>query len=153
MRIFTTALLSVYTLAAQTGAPPMFEVASIKQSQPQPDGQMRIGGSIEHTAPLAPGSSGGPLLDADGRLVGLNTNRIGEGFYLALPADGALRERVVAFLGRLEKLGSAPTPADVRAAKDAVIALPAAEEADVGAEGGFEVPAQVAAVVGAVRAD
>ena len=27
----------------------------------------------------------------DGRLVGLNTNRIGEGFYLALPADAALR--------------------------------------------------------------
>src|SRR5262249_5833292 len=51
MRIFTTALLSVYALAAQTGttsgAPPAFEVASIKQSQPQPDGQMRIGGSID----------------------------------------------------------------------------------------------------------
>ena len=51
MRIFTTALLSVYTLAAQTGttsgAPPAFEVASIKPSQPQPDGQMRIGGSID----------------------------------------------------------------------------------------------------------
>ena len=29
-------------------------------------GGRRIGGSIEHTAPLAPGSSGGPLLDADG---------------------------------------------------------------------------------------
>ena len=48
-------------------------------------------GSIEHTAPLAPGSSGGPILDADGRFLGLNTNRLGEGFYLALPADAALR--------------------------------------------------------------
>lgn len=56
----------------------------------------RISGSIEHTAPLAPGSSGGALLDADGRLIGLNTNRLGGGFYLALPADEALRNRVEA---------------------------------------------------------
>ena len=57
-------------------------------------GGRRIDGSVEHTAPLAPGSSGGALLDAEGRLVGLNTNRIGEGFYLALPANAALRSRV-----------------------------------------------------------
>ena len=57
-------------------------------------GGRRIDGSVEHTAPLAPGSSGGALLDADGRLIGLNTNRIGEGFYLALPANAALRARV-----------------------------------------------------------
>ena len=30
----------------------------------------RIRGSIEHTAPLPRGSSGGPLVDADGRLLG-----------------------------------------------------------------------------------
>jgi len=54
----------------------------------------RISGSMEHAAPLAPGSSGGPLLGADGRLVGLNTNRAGDGFYLALPADAGLRARV-----------------------------------------------------------
>lgn len=57
-------------------------------------GGRRIDGSVEHTAPLASGSSGGALLDADGRLVGLNTNRIGEGFYLALPANAGLRARV-----------------------------------------------------------
>ena len=57
-------------------------------------GGRRIEGSVEHTAPMAPGSSGGALVDADGRLIGLNTNRIGEGFYLALPADAALRTRV-----------------------------------------------------------
>src|SRR5688572_8449728 len=33
----------------------------------------RIGGSIEHSAPLPRGSSGGPLVDAAGRLLGLNT--------------------------------------------------------------------------------
>jgi serine protease Do len=54
----------------------------------------RITGSIEHTAQLLPGSSGGPIVDEDGRLLGLNTNRLGEGFYLAIPADASLRERV-----------------------------------------------------------
>src|SRR5580704_16192445 len=54
----------------------------------------RITGSLEHTAPLLPGSSGGPVLDAAGRLLGINTNRLGEGFYLAIPADEALRGRV-----------------------------------------------------------
>src|SRR5213596_1173755 len=54
----------------------------------------RISGSVEHTAPLAPGSSGSALLDANGALIGLNTNRLGGGFYLALPADEALRDRV-----------------------------------------------------------
>jgi serine protease Do len=51
----------------------------------------RITGSLEHTAPLLPGSSGGPIVDAEGRLLGINTNRLGEGFYLAIPADEALR--------------------------------------------------------------
>jgi len=54
----------------------------------------RIRGSIEHTAPMAPGSSGSPLLSLDGRLIGINTNRMGDGFYLAIPTDGALRERL-----------------------------------------------------------
>jgi serine protease Do len=74
----------------------------------------RIAGSLEHTAPLARGSSGGPVVDADGHLVGLNTNRAGEGFYLAIPADADLRERVEA-LGRGEspaapRLGVAVAP-------------------------------------------
>src|SRR5579875_58829 len=53
----------------------------------------RITGSLEHTAPLLPGSSGGPVLDGGGRLLGINTNRLGEGFYLAIPASQALRDR------------------------------------------------------------
>ncbi len=80
-------------------------------------GGRRIGGSLEHTAPLAPGSSGGPIVDAQGRFVGLNTNRLGEGFYLALPADAALRQRIEA-LGRGEpvarpRLGVTLAPAHV----------------------------------------
>jgi serine protease Do len=75
-------------------------VSSVARSFRGPRGR-RISGSIEHTAPLAPGSSGSPLVDRDGRLIGLNTNRIGDGFYLALPADAALKSRIDA-LGRGE---------------------------------------------------
>src|SRR5436190_14399553 len=80
-------------------------------------GGRRIAGSVEHTAPLAPGSSGSALLDVDGKLVGLNTNRIGEGFYLALPAEDDLRSRIDA-LGRGEspkraRLGVAVAPSHV----------------------------------------
>ncbi len=58
----------------------------------------KIAGSVEHTAPLARGSSGSPIVDGEGRFVGLNTNRLGEGFYAAIPADASLRERVDALL-------------------------------------------------------
>ncbi|HEV8488227.1 MAG TPA: trypsin-like peptidase domain-containing protein [Candidatus Limnocylindrales bacterium] len=91
-------------------------------------GGRRIAGSVEHTAPLAPGSSGGPIVDAAGRLLGLNTNRLGEGFYLALPADGALRERVDA-LGKGEsvtrpRLGVAVAPSRIARRLRASVGLP-----------------------------
>ncbi len=91
-------------------------VSAVGRSFRGPGGR-RIGGGLEHTAPLAPGSSGGAVLDAEGRLVGINTNRLGEGFYLALPADAALRARVEA-LGRGEsverpRLGIAVAPGRV----------------------------------------
>lgn len=54
----------------------------------------QITGSIEHTAPMARGSSGGPIVDGEGRLLGINTNRLADGFYLAVPTDVALREKV-----------------------------------------------------------
>ena len=103
-------------------------VSAVERSFRGPGGR-QIGGSVEHTAPLAPGSSGSPLLDADGRLVGLNTNRIGEGFYLALPADASLRSRVEA-LGRGEsvsrpRLGIAVAPARVSRHLRESVGLPA----------------------------
>jgi serine protease Do len=77
----------------------------------------RIAGSIEHTAPLPRGASGGPVVDADGRLLGIDTHRLGDGFYLALPADAELRRRLDA-LGRGEatarpRLGVGIAPARV----------------------------------------
>jgi serine protease Do len=54
----------------------------------------RIPGSIEHSAPLPRGSSGGPLVDPDGRLLGFNAVRREGGLILAVPADESLRRRV-----------------------------------------------------------
>jgi serine protease Do len=94
-------------------------------------GGRRISGSIEHTAPLASGSSGGALLDGSGKLIGLNTNRIGEGFYLALPADGALRERIDALTRgespRRQRLGVAVAPSYVAARMRRSVGLPERE--------------------------
>ncbi len=63
----------------------------------------RISGSVEHTAPLPRGSSGSAVVTPGGELLGISTHRLGEGFYLALPADAGLRARIDA-LGR----GQAP---------------------------------------------
>jgi S1-C subfamily serine protease len=67
-------------------------VSGIERTFRGPRGR-RITGSLEHTAPLLPGSSGGPVLTAAGQLLGINTSRLGEGFYLAIPADQALQGR------------------------------------------------------------
>ena len=121
----------IFAAAATAGGGPRVTfgtVSAVERSFRGPGGR-RIGGSVEHTAPLAPGSSGSPLLDADGRLVGLNTNRIGEGFYLAIPADASLRSRVEA-LGRGEsvsrpRLGIAVAPARVSRHLRESVGLPA----------------------------
>ena len=68
-------------------------VSSSSRSFRGPRGR-RIGGAIEHTAPLPRGSSGGPLVDAHGRLIGINSVRVDGGLILAIPADAAMRERV-----------------------------------------------------------
>jgi S1-C subfamily serine protease len=63
----------------------------------------RMSTAIEHNAPLPRGSSGGPLVDGEGRLVGLNTLRLEGGLILALATDSYLRSRV-------EGLGRGETP-------------------------------------------
>ena len=88
-----TAVFGAAATASGTARVTVGYVSAVARAFRGPGGR-RIAGSVEHTAPLAPGSSGGALVDGDGRLIGLNTNRIGEGFYLALPADESLRARV-----------------------------------------------------------
>lgn len=91
----------------------------------------RIAGSIEHTAPLLPGSSGGPIVDADGKFVGINTHRLGEGFYLAIPADDALRRRVDALAKgdapKRLRLGIAVAPSYVARRLRRAVGLPEAD--------------------------
>ncbi|HWF55907.1 MAG TPA: trypsin-like peptidase domain-containing protein [Solirubrobacteraceae bacterium] len=78
-------------------------VSSTARSLRGPRGR-RIAGAIEHTAPLPRGSSGGPLVDIEGTLLGINTVRADAGLILAIPADATLRERVAAIVR-----GEAPT--------------------------------------------
>ena len=68
-------------------------VSSERRSFRGPRGR-RIAGAIEHTAALPRGSSGGPLVDLEGRLLGLNAVRLDGGLILAVPADAAVQERV-----------------------------------------------------------
>ena len=105
-------------------------VSSVDRSFRGPRGR-RITGSLEHTAPLLPGSSGGPVLDAGGRLLAINTSRLGEGFYLAVPADEALRGRADA-LARGEtttspRLGVSITPGHVARRLRRAVGLPDAD--------------------------
>lgn len=88
----------------------------------------RIGGTIEHTAPLPRGSSGGPLVDPEGRLLGLNAVRMDGGLIVAIPADAALRERADG-LARGEaptrpRLGVAIAPAHVARRLRSAVGLP-----------------------------
>jgi serine protease Do len=105
-------------------------VSGIERTFRGPRGR-RISGSLEHTAPLLPGSSGGPVLTAGGQLLGINTNRLGEGFYLAIPADEALRGRAGA-LARGEsaaspRLGVAIAPGQVARRLRRAVGLPDAD--------------------------
>src|SRR6266571_6384687 len=105
-------------------------VSGIERTFRGPRGR-RITGSLEHTAPLLPGSSGGPILDAGGQLLGINTSRLGEGFYLAIPTDEALRGRVDA-LARGQsaappRLGIAITPGHVTRRLRRAVGLPDTE--------------------------
>jgi serine protease Do len=102
-------------------------VSGVERAFRGPRGR-RVTGSLEHTAPLARGSSGSPVVDEEGRMMGLNTARLSEGLYLALPADAALRERVDALVrGESPQrlvLGVGIARADVAAKLRASVGLP-----------------------------
>ncbi|HEY2789368.1 MAG TPA: S1C family serine protease [Gaiellales bacterium] len=96
--VFALARLGDGGLRVTTGA-----VSALGRSFRGPRGR-RIAGSLEHTAAVARGSAGGPLVAADGALHGLNAVRLDGGLVLALAADADLRDRALA-LAR----GEAPT--------------------------------------------
>jgi S1-C subfamily serine protease len=81
-------------------------VTSAARSFRGPRGR-RVSGAIEHTAPLPRGSAGGPLIDVEGRLLGINAVRVDPGLILALPADAAAR-------GRVDALARGERPKTVR---------------------------------------
>lgn len=120
----------VYAVARTAGGGTRITVGYVSST----DGSLRgprgrrTAATVEHTAPLAQGSTGGPLLDGDGRLVGLNTARLEHGFAVALPADADLRARVDALLRgespQRRALGLGLAPAEVAARLRASVGLP-----------------------------
>jgi serine protease Do len=102
-------------------------VSSGERSFRGPRGR-RVHGAIEHTAPLPRGSSGGPLVDPDGNLLGLNSLRLDGGLILAVPASAAVKERAL-LLGRGEaraphRLGVAIAPPRVARRLRSAVGLP-----------------------------
>ena len=85
---------------------------------------------ISSDAPMFPGFSGGPLVDASGRVVGLLSSHLGRGMTLAIPNEEV--ERIVTTLGTHGKvargyLGVGAQP----------VALPGALKASVGQDQGL----------------
>jgi S1-C subfamily serine protease len=80
-------------------------VSSLGRALRSQDGRL-IENIIQHTAPLNPGNSGGPLLDSRGRVIGINTAIIAmaQGIGFAIPA-GTARSVVPQLLarGRVER--------------------------------------------------
>jgi serine protease Do len=88
----------------------------------------RVTGALEHTAPLPRGSAGGPLLDADGRLLGVNLLRLDGGLIIAVSVAGGLRDAVER-LSRGEeparpRLGVAVAPSRVAGRMRRAVGLP-----------------------------
>jgi serine protease Do len=104
-------------------------VSAVDVSFRGPGGRI-VTGAFEHTAPLARGSSGGPVVDAAGAVVGIDTHRIGEGFYLAIPTAG-LSERIASLargeVPRRPRLGIAVAPPRVARRLRASVGLPERE--------------------------
>jgi serine protease Do len=105
-------------------------ISGVGRAFRSPTGRL-VSDTIEHTALLGRGSSGSPVVDADGRLLAVNTNRLGDGFYLAIPVTADLRARVES-LGRGEEptrvhLGVALAPTHAARRMRAAVGLPERE--------------------------
>jgi serine protease Do len=110
----------------------------------------RVSGALEHTAPLPRGSAGGPLLDADGRLLGVNLLRLDGGLIIAVGVAGGLREAVERLQRGEEparpRLGLAVAPPRIARRMRRAVGLPerdgvlvrAVEDGSPAAESGIE---------------
>jgi S1-C subfamily serine protease len=92
-------------------------VSALGRSLRGRDGRL-IENIVQHTAPLNPGNSGGPLVDSRGRLVGVNTAMIphAQGLFFAVPvstvtwvvpklmADGTVKRGYLGVAGRMRPL-------------------------------------------------
>ena len=85
--------------------------------------------SVEHVRGMLQRNKVGavPVVDTDGRLLGINTHRLGEGFYLARPVDADLRRRVDQLLSgvspRRRSLGVALAPPEIARRLRAAVGL------------------------------
>jgi S1-C subfamily serine protease len=109
-------------------------VSALGRSLRARDGRL-IENIVQHTAPLNPGNSGGPLVDSHGRLVGINTAMIAyaQGLFFAVPAstvtwvvpklmsDGVVRRGYLGLAGRQR-------PIDRRLARVHVLTQPSGVE-------------------------
>ena len=97
-------------------------------------GNQLIDGVIQHTAPLNPGNSGGPLLDSAGRVIGVNTAIIarsqGLGFAIAVETAAWVLSQLLRH-GRVRRawlgIGAARRPVDRRLAYRHNLGEPATE--------------------------
>jgi len=88
----------------------------------------QLSGALEHSATLPRGSAGGPLLDAEGRLLGVNALRLEGGLIVALGPGSGLREAIER-LARGEEaarpfLGVAVAPSHVARRMRRAVGLP-----------------------------
>lgn len=76
-----------------------------------------VRGAVEHSARMPRGSSGGPVVDAAGRVVAIDTHRRSDGFYVAVPMSDRLRQRIEQLTQGISpkraRLGVAVAPAPV----------------------------------------
>ncbi len=122
--------MTVYAVAAIPGGRRITTgtVSAVDRSVRGPRGRL-VTGAIEHTAPLAKGTSGSPVVDDQGRLVGLTTLRLRDGFSLAQPTGADLRRRIDALAAgdepRRRLLGVGVAPTSVAQRLRAAVGLPA----------------------------